>query len=82
MAEQGIKVVIFIVYYLQTDGQTERLNQTLEQYLKYYINYIQNNWAALLLIIQFIYNAIPQEGLGMLLFKANYSYKLKTLLTL
>jgi hypothetical protein len=31
----------------------------------------------LLLIIQFIYNAMPQEGIGTLPFKANYSYKLK-----
>ena len=52
----------------------------LEQYLKYYINYIQNNWAVLLLVIQFVYNATPQKGLGMSLFKANYGYKLKILL--
>ena len=25
-AEQGIKTVVLIAYYLQTDGQTERLN--------------------------------------------------------
>ena len=31
----------------------------------------------LLPIIQFIYNTTPQKGLGMLLFKTNYSYKLK-----
>ena len=36
----------------------------------------------LLPIIQFIYNTILQKGLGMLLFKANYSYKLKILLIL
>ena len=59
MAEQGIKVVISIVYYPQTDEQTEKLNQTLEQYLKHYINYIQNNWVALLPVIQFAYNATP-----------------------
>ena len=35
----------------------------------------------LLLIIQFVYNTTPQKGLGMSLFKANYSYKLKILLT-
>ena len=58
MAEQGIKVVISIAYHPQIDGQTERLNQTLKQYLKHYINYIQNNWALLLLVIQFAYNAI------------------------
>ena len=36
----------------------------------------------LLLIIQFIYNTTPQEGLETLLFKINYSYKLKISLTL
>ena len=77
MAEQGIKVVIFIAYYLQTDGQTERLNQILEQYLRHYINYIQNNWVLLLLIMQFVYNTTLQKGIGILLFKANYGYKLK-----
>ena len=58
MAEQGIKVVIFIIYYLQIDGQIKRLNQTLEQYLRHYINYIQNNWVLLLPAAQFAYNAI------------------------
>ena len=77
MAEQGIKAVIFTVYYPQTDRQTERLNQTLKQYLKYYINYTQNNWVLLLLAMQFVYNTTPQKGIGILLFKANYGYKLK-----
>ena len=36
----------------------------------------------LLPVIQFIYNATPQKGLGMSPFKTNYNYKLKTLLTL
>ena len=36
----------------------------------------------LLPITQFIYNTIPQQGLGILLFKANYSYKLKISLIL
>ena len=35
----------------------------------------------LLLIIQFVYNTILQKGLGILLFKINYSYELKTLFT-
>ena len=68
MAEQGIKVVISIAYHPQIDGQTERLNQILEQYLRHYINYIQNNWALLLPAMQFIYNIILQEGMGILLF--------------
>ena len=57
MAEQGIKVVIFIAYYPQIDGQIKRLNQTLKQYLKYYINHTQNNQILLLPAAQFVYNA-------------------------
>jgi hypothetical protein len=33
-----------------------------------------------LLIIQFVYNITPQEGMGTSLFKANYGYELKILL--
>ena len=36
----------------------------------------------LLPVIQFVYNTTPQEGLGTLLFKTNYGYKLKILLIL
>jgi transposase InsO family protein len=34
----SVKHKMSTAYYLQTDGQTERLNQTLEQYLRYYVN--------------------------------------------
>ena len=80
-AEQGIKTAASTAYHPQTDGQTERLNQTLEQYLRHYVNYAQNNWAALLPVAQFAYNATPQEGLGTSPFKANYGYEPKTSLT-
>ena len=30
MAQLSVKYKLFIVYYPQTDGQTERMNQTLE----------------------------------------------------
>ena len=42
-AEQGIKIVVLTIYYLQTDSQIERLNQILKQYLRHYINHTQNN---------------------------------------
>ena len=58
LAKQEVRVATSTVYYLQTDGQIERLNQTLGQYLWYYINYTQYNWLLLLLVIQFIYNII------------------------
>ena len=37
---------------------------------------------SLLPVTQFAYNATLQEGIGILLFKANYGYKLKTSLLL
>ena len=33
-------------------------------------------------VTQFTYNTIPQKGIGTLPFKANYGYKLRTLITL
>jgi len=35
----GIKREISTAYYLQTNGQTERINQEVEVFLKHYINY-------------------------------------------
>jgi len=35
----------------------------------------------LLPVVQFIYNATPQEGINMSLFKTNYGYNLVTSLT-
>jgi hypothetical protein len=35
----GVHYKLLIVYYPQTDGQTERLNQIMEQYLRCYVNY-------------------------------------------
>ena len=82
LAEQGVRVVTSTIYYPQTDGWIKRLNQTLEQYLRHYINYAENNQVLLLLVIQFIYNIILQEGIQILLFQANYRYKPRILLLL
>ena len=37
----GIESKLSMVFYSQTDGQTERINQELEQYLKMFINHRQ-----------------------------------------
>ena len=35
----------FIVYYSQTNSQTEYINQEIEQYLCLYVDYKQSDWA-------------------------------------
>jgi len=59
----GIESTMLIVYYLQTDGQTERVNQALEQYLWYYVDYNLSNWSDLLPSIEFAYNNQAHEGI-------------------
>ena len=38
-----IKVLLSIVYYLEMDGQTERVNTIIKQYIRIYTSYLQNN---------------------------------------
>ena len=38
------KKILSIVYYFQTDRQTERINQEIEEFLWHYVNYQQDNW--------------------------------------
>jgi GT2 family glycosyltransferase len=74
MALLGTKRKLSSAFYLQIDGQTERVNQIMEVYLYYYINYKQNNWVELLPLAQYIYNNTESESTGIMLFFANYRY--------
>jgi len=40
----GIKSKMSMVFYSQTDGQTERVNQELKQYLRMFIDHRQEQW--------------------------------------
>ena len=59
-------------FHPQTDGQTERQNSTLEQYLRSYINYQQDNWASLLALAEFAYNASLHSSTGKAPFEVVY----------
>ena len=59
-----------MVFYPQTDGQTERVNQELEQYLRMFINHRQEQWPEWLGMAEFVYNNKMHSSTQTLLFKA------------
>ena len=52
----GIEMKLLIVFYLQTDKQTEQINQELEQYLRFFINHRQKDWQEWLASAEFVVN--------------------------
>ena len=40
----GIQTKLSTSFYLQTDGQIERMNYELEQYLQFFIDHRQKDW--------------------------------------
>ncbi len=51
-----INLRLFTVYHSQIDGQSERVNQNVERYLRSFCSYMQDDWAKLLLMIEFVDN--------------------------
>ena len=72
-----IETKLTTVFYLQIDGQTEKMNQKLEQYLRFFIDYKQKNWPEWLVLAEFAVNNKVHLTTKMLLFIANYSRKLR-----
>ncbi len=52
----SIKTATSTTYHSKTDGQTEQVNQELEQYLQIFVGECQDNWYALLPLVEFSYN--------------------------
>ncbi len=52
----GINLWLFTVYHSQIDDQSEWVNQNVERYLRFFCLYMQNDWAKLLLMIEFVDN--------------------------
>ena len=60
----GIKKKLSTTFYLQTNGQTERQNSIIETYLKAFVYWEQNDWACLLLMLEFSYNKVKNASIG------------------
>ncbi len=52
----NINLRLFTVYHSQINDQSEWVNQNVERYLRFFCSYMQNDWAKLLLMIDFINN--------------------------
>jgi len=59
----------------QIDGQSKRQTQTMEQYPQAFSNYEQENWAKLLLLMEFAYNNSVHASTRMTPFWASYHRK-------
>jgi len=64
-----------IIFHSQTDDQTEWQNQTLKYYLQVYCSEKQDDWATLLLIVEFMYYQIKHSSLNCSFFKVMYDYE-------
>ncbi len=52
----NINLQLFTVYHSQIDDQSEQVNQNVKRYLWFFCLYMQNDWAKLLLMIEFVDN--------------------------
>ena len=44
----------------------------MEAYIRAFINYEQDNWARLLVMVEFAYNNVKYASMGYMLFELNY----------
>ena len=75
----GIKRRLSTVYYLETDGSTERINQTLETYLRMFVDFAQDDWFNAILSAEVAINNRDAASTGVSLFFLTYSYYVKHL---
>ena len=73
----AIETKLSTSFYLQTDGQTERMNQELEQYLWFFIDHRQKDWLEWLAPAEFTINNKVHSITQMSLFRVNYGRELK-----
>ena len=71
----GVKSALSTAFHLQTNGETKQVNQELEQYLHIFCNFQANNWADLLLFMEFTHNARAHSTTGKSPFEVWYRYR-------
>ena len=72
-----IETRLLMVFYLQTDGQTEQMNQKLEQYLQFFVEHRQKDWLEWSASAEFVVNNKIHTATKILPFMANYRRELR-----
>ena len=70
----GIKRKLFMAFFPQINGQTERQISIMEAYLRAFVNWKQNDWVRLLLMAEFAYNNAKNANTGHTSFKLNCGF--------
>ena len=68
----GTQLNLSSAYHPETDGQIERVNQVIEDMLRSYCNQQPSLWIKYLPLVEFAYNSLHHQSLGMSPFKALY----------
>ena len=77
-----VMMLIFTVYHLQTDSQSEQTNQIIEIVMWYYTAKDEKSWVKTLPYISFTLNNSLNTATECVLNKVNFGMKTKNLLTL
>ena len=74
----GTRLNFNIAFYLQTDGQFERLIQVLEDMLRGYVMDLPGSCDRYIMLMEFAYNNSYQSSMGMAPYEALYGRKCRT----
>ena len=72
----SIKRKLSTPFYPQTDSQSKQQNSIIEIYLRAFVNYKKDNWARLLLMVEFAYNNAKHASMEYTSFELNCKYHL------
>lgn len=67
-----------IANHSQTDDQIEIMNQYIDQRLRPYVNYYKDNWAVLLLMMNYAQLTLSHDSINMFFFQLLYEYESRT----
>jgi transposase InsO family protein len=74
----GIKIKLSTAFHPQTDGQTEIMNQYIDQRLRPFVNHYQDNWSALIPMMDYAQLTLYHKSIRMSPFELLKGFKPRT----